>query len=205
MDVSTQLEDYSSIETLINSKIHQTIKRRISSGISVKYDVCVGYDSEYESIDSLTNQLLSIQLCGTYRVLVSVPKPRSDFKFQEYNIGENEYYDITYLNNISEDINDLYYSKVDWFKMRNDINNSINYYREFNKPYWDFINGIHKVFYIYPSYVTGDWIRYTVYKGDNPLNFESLYTKTRYLQLQGINDRYFTIEWKITNSRHWLI
>lgn len=86
IDVSTQLEDYLSIETLINSKIHQTIKRRISSGISVKYDVCVGYDSEYENIDSLHNQLLSVQLCSTYRVIMEVPKvqsliaPTSNFK-----------------------------------------------------------------------------------------------------------------------------
>jgi hypothetical protein len=58
---------YSRLETSIRSQLQK-------SGISIIKNVYTGFDTEYKNIDTETNQLLSVQIATTSKVIIKLPK-----------------------------------------------------------------------------------------------------------------------------------
>lgn len=120
------LLDFTNISKLLASKLEPSIREKFSKrGISFINNIYTGLDTEYKSIDSTTNKLLSVQLSLTTSLLLKLPK-KVEFDFEEFNVFTND----TYKKN-AENL-DVLKSAIKTDYVKELINKSIDYYRLIN-------------------------------------------------------------------------
>jgi hypothetical protein len=123
------LLDFTNISKLLASKLEPSIREKFSKrGISFINNIYTGFDTEYNSIDSTTNKLLSVQMSLTTSLLLKLPK-KVEFNFEEFNVFTND----TYKKN-AEDL-DIKKSAIKTDYVKELINNSIDYYRLINNRF----------------------------------------------------------------------
>lgn len=123
------LLDFTNISKLLASKLEPSIREKFSKrGISFINNIYTGFDTEYHSIDSTTNKLLSVQMSLTTSLLLKLPK-KVEFNFEEFNVFTND----TYKKN-AEDL-DIKKSAIKTDYVKELINNSIDYYRLINNRF----------------------------------------------------------------------
>jgi hypothetical protein len=74
----------------------------LRGSVKINMDVYAGFDTEYDQVDEMFNELVSVQLKVSNRIKVSVPNLVKEFKFQNYNIGTNDYYTLRQRDEDSE-------------------------------------------------------------------------------------------------------
>lgn len=123
------LLDFTNISKLLASKLEPSIREKFSKrGISFINNIYTGFDTEYNSIDSTTNKLLSVQMSLTTSLLLKLPK-KVEFNFEEFNVFTND----TYKKN-DEDL-DIKKSAIKTDYVKELINSSIDYYRLINNRF----------------------------------------------------------------------
>lgn len=120
------LLDFKNLSKLLSSKLEPSIREKfMSKGISYINNIYTGFDTEYVSINSTNNKLLSIQMAISTALMLKMPK-KVDFEFEEFNVFTNDVY--------KRDVEDTekLKSAMDVEFVKNLINSSIDYYRILN-------------------------------------------------------------------------
>jgi len=95
-DLGDLAEDLKSLELLLKTKLNGVLKEHFrKSGMLLNKNIYVGYDTEYQNKDSLTNTIISAQIALLARFVIKVPKVNRVFKFQELDVDKNLFYDIS--------------------------------------------------------------------------------------------------------------
>lgn len=123
------LLDFKNISKLLSSKLEPSIREKFArKGISYISNIYTGFDTEYVSIDSKTNKLLSVQMSLTTSLLLKLPL-KTNFDFEEFNVFANDVY-----KKDTEEIDEIR-SAVKMDMIKEYINKSIEYHRILNNNY----------------------------------------------------------------------
>lgn len=110
---------YKDLRNSIYNSLDPAIRRHLTRrGISIIHNIYTGFDTEYDNIDERSNELLSVQLATTYKILLKLPL-RTEFNYEELNIGENTYYNYEGSSLDGDDSANLFklaYSNDDSYK-----------------------------------------------------------------------------------------
>lgn len=115
--ISDEQAEYKNVYNKLLGMLDPFIRLKIQKrGIVTLQNSYVGFDTEYESVDTTTNKLLSVQLAVSTKTMVKIPKNAFDIS----NKSEDTILESAVIQDLRGFNNDLF---------QNVINNGINRYR----------------------------------------------------------------------------
>lgn len=130
LDFSVNLKD-------VFNKIDPSIRVHLrKSGVSFMLNTYTGFDTEYQNIDSKYNELLSVQLAVSSRIIVKLPLTFSKYSFNKVNTLKGTVYGIEVKSKL-----------IDYDLIEENLTNRIKsiksaYYKEYDESIDNIINGL---------------------------------------------------------------